>query len=632
MANVDTQIAAAQAYAASIKTTADAAFSTMRSDIANIGFITVVTTDPVLPNEPDDPVLLTAPTLAPVNLELPEEPGSAPVFQPIQPIEPGDAPEFGVTAPELTEPILPAEVAAFVDSAPAITTEFDFPTIPAALENPYIDAPNLVDRDEPEAPIVALPSFDAIKPVDNMTPPADLSTQFINAYNDVQPAMVSALRGHMETWLSTYNPQFHTQLARIEAQLATYLAGGTGLDAAVETAIYERAKDKDIAEARRTSRAAYANAAARGFTIPDGAAFSQDARARQAASDNLARSANEIAIKQAETEQANLQFAVTTSAALRNSMLSASLSYHGSLISINGQALDYAKSILGSIVQVYNLTVTAFQARLDAYRADAQVFDTRMRAALASVEVYKARIDALQALTNVDRARVDVYRARIDALNTYAQIYRTQVQTVVERASLEKLKVDLFRTRVDAFVATVQGKKAEYDGYAAALSGQEARMRVFGAQVAAHSAEVTSFRAKIEAKAAVVDATAKTNQALALQYKSELDGYSTVVEARGKKAAIEIDVQRALINAFEAEVKASMGNVSMQVDVFKAKAEIILKKALANIEGQIRNADMVLGRTRVVAEMGAAQAQVYQGMAGAALSGMNTLVSQSLAE
>lgn len=632
MATVDTQIAAAQEYATQIKADADTAFSQMRSDINNIGFTLVSFNGANLPQEPDYPETLIAPTLMPVNLELPEEPGAAPDFQPIQPIEPGDAPEFGVEAPEFDDPGLPSEAAPFVDTPPAIITDFVFPTVPAALENPFIEAPNLIDRAEPEAPTVALPSFEAIKPTDDMTAPADLSAQFINAYNDVQPSMVAALRGHMESWIATYNPQYHTQLAAIEDKLTAYLAGGTGLPAAIEDQIYERARTKNAAEARRASDAAFDAMAGRGWTVPGASVAASIRASRQAASDNNAQAAREIAIRSVEIEIENIKFAVTTSTALRNAMLSATLSYHGSLISLNAQALDYAKSILGAVVQVYNLTVTAFTARLDAYKADAQVFDTRMRAALATVEVYKARIDALQALTNVDKSRVDVYRARIDSLNTYAQIYRTQVQTVVERASLEKMKVDLFKTKVEAYTATVQGKRAEYEGYAAALSGQEARMRVFGAQVQAHASEVASFRAKIDAQAAVVDATAKTNQATALQYKAELDGYSTVVDARGKKANLEIDVQRSELNAFEAQVRASMGNVAMQVDVYRAKAEIVLKNAALEIETLIKNADMVLGRTKVVAEMGVAQAQVYQGMAGSALAGMNTLVAQTLAE
>ena len=632
MANVETQITQAQNYAASIKSQADVALAQMQSNINNIGFTLVSFSGANLPEAPEIPETLTAPVLSPVNLDLPTEPDTAPEFLPISPIDPGQVPTLTATSPTLTLPTLPSQAAEFTVTPPSITTDFTFPDLPAELVNPVILAPTLPDRTEPTAATVALPSFEAVAPTGDLTAPTDLAGQMVAAYNDIHPAMVATLSAHQDAWLSRHNPQFFTQLARIEDQLETYLAGGTGLSAAVEDAIYERAKDKDIAEARRVTRAAYANAAARGFTIPDGAAFSQDARARQAAADNLARSANEIAIKQAEMEQANLQFAVTTSTGLRQAMLSASLSYHSNLIGINGQALDYAKTVVGYVVEVYNLTVRAFGAKLEAYRAEAAVYDTRLRAALADLERYRVEIDALQALTNVDRAKVDVYRAQLGALETRAQIYRTQVQTIVEQASLEKMKIDLFRTRVDAYVATVQGKRAEYDGYNAAINGQEALVRIYGTQVDAWKAEIDGFRANIDAQAATIRAQAQTNDALATRYKAQLDAYSTVVDARGKKANLELDVQRAELNTFEAQTRATTETVRLQATVYESNARIVLKNTELEVETLLKNAQMVVDRAKTVAELGVASARVYEGMAGAALSGMNTLVASTLAE
>lgn len=632
MANVETQISQAQGYAADVKNQADAAISQMRSDINNIGFTLVSFSGANLPDAPDIPETLTAPTLSPVNLELPVEPDTAPEFLPISPIDPGQLPTLTATSPTVTLPTLPNQAAEFTVTPPSITTDFTFPDLPAELVNPVITAPNLPDRIEPTAPAIALPSFDAVAPTGDMTPPADLAGQMVAAYNDVRPAMVATLGSHMDAWLTRHNPRFFTQMERIEEQLERYLAGGTGLSADVEDAIYERAKDKDIAEARRTTRQAYANAAARGFTIPDGATLSQDARARQAAADNLARSANEIAIKQAEMEQTNLQFAMTLSTNLRQAALSASLTYHSSLININGQALDYARSVVANIVEVYNLTVRAFSARLDAYRAEASVYDTRLKAALSALDVYRTEIAALQALTDVDRAKVDVYRAQLGALETRAQIYRTQVQTIVEQASLEKMKIDLFRTRVDAYVATVQGKRAEYDAYNAAINGQEALVRIYGTQVDAWKAEIDGFRANIEAQSATIRAQAQTNDALATRYRAELDAYSTVVDARGKKANLELDVQRAELNTFEAQTRATTETVRLQATVYESNARIILQNTQLEVETLIKNAMMVTERAKTTADLGAALAQVYQGMAASALSGMNTLVASTLAE
>lgn len=632
MADVETQITLAQEYAADVKSQADAALADMRHDIDNIGFTLVSFSGANLPESPDIPEALTAPTLSPVALDLPEEPDTAPEFLPISPIEPGTAPTLTATPPTLTLPTLPSQAPEFTVTAPDITTDFVFPEIPAELVNPVIAAPSLPDRIEPTAPTIALPSFDGVAPTGDLTPPADLAGQMVAAYNDVRPAMVATLEAHTDAWLTRHNPEFFTQLQRIEDQLATYLAGGTGLSSDVEDAIYERAKDKEIAEARRSSRQAYANAAARGFTIPDGAVFSQDARARQSASDNLARSANEIAIKQAEMEQANLQFAVTTSASLRQAALSASLSYHSNLISLNGQALEYARNVVANVVEVYNLTVRAFGAKLEAYRAEAAVYDTRLKAALASLDVYRTQIDALRALTDVDRAKVDVYRAQLGALETRANIYRTQVQTIVERANLEKMKVDLFRTRVEAYVATVQGKRAEYDGYNAAINGQEALVRIYGSQVDSYKAELDGFRAKIDAQAATIRAQAQTNDALATRYRAELDAYSTVVDARGKKANLELDVQRAELNAFEAQARTTLETIRLQATVYEANSRIVLENTRLEVETLIKNAQMVVERAKTIADLGVASAKVYEGMAGAALSGMNTLVASTLAE
>ena len=632
MAAAETLISEAQSYANSVKDLANDALGDMKLEIANVGFTAISFYGNTLPEAPQIPDALIAPTLSPVNLELPAEPADVLVFQDISAIEPGSAPVLTATAPTITVPSLPAPLSTFTEVMPIINTDYAFPEPPAELLNPLSPAPVLSDHAVPIKPTIALPSFDAITPTDASQAPTDLATQFTAAYRDVSPGMVASLEAGMDAMLVRVNPKYHTQMAAIEAQLSAYLAGGTGLSSTVETAIYERAKSKDLAEARRVSRAAIEDAASRGFTLPDGAAMSGIRKSRQAASDNLARSSNEIAIKQAEMEQQNLQFAVTTSTGLRTAMLSASLSYHGQLVSINGQALDHAKSVVGMVIEVYNLQIRQFEARLSAYRAETEAYNTRLKAALSYIDLYKAEIDALQALTSVDQAKVAVYRSQIDALQSLAGVYESRIKVVVEQASLEKLKLDLFKTKVEAFTATAQAKESEYRGFSAAMSGQESLVRIFGEQVNAHQSRVAAYRADIDAKATVIRAQADTNQARATQYKAKLDGYSTVVDARGKKANLELDIQRAELNAFDSQDRSTIANANLRNDVYKARSTIIIENTKLEIETLLKNAELNLGRSKSVADLGIASAQVYQGLASAALSGMNTLVAQTLAE
>jgi len=59
---------------------------------------------------------------------------------------------------------------------------------------------------------------------------------------------------------------------------------------------------------------------------------------------------------------------------------------------------------------------------------------------------------------------------------------------------------------------------------------------------------------------------------------------------------------------------------------------VAIENANLTVNTLIKNADLNLERSKSVAQIGVASAEVYKGLAGAALSGMNTLVAQTLAE
>jgi hypothetical protein len=325
MALVEQLIADAQAYTTSTVGLAEDAIGDMRDDIANVGFTAISFSGVTMPTAPELPDPITAPTLSPVNLELPTEPSTTLELTPISPIDVGYAPVLSATSPTLSMPTLPTQLPDFTDPPPVIQTDYTFPDVPDELENPLIAAPTLGTYTAPTAPTIALPSFDGVAPTANLDAPTDIAGTYDGSYRNASPMFVSSLQGHMDAMLAAHNPQFHTQMARIEAQLQTYLAGGTGLNPEVETAIYERSRTRQDAEARRAADSAWEETASRGFTIPGGAVFSGLRRSRQAAADNNAVAAREIVVMQAEMEQKNLQFAVTTSTALRQAMLGAAL-------------------------------------------------------------------------------------------------------------------------------------------------------------------------------------------------------------------------------------------------------------------------------------------------------------------
>jgi hypothetical protein len=629
MATVDELISDARNFAASSNEAAASLVAEAQSAMSAIISGPFVVSTPNIGQRPNTTINTTVPEFQAPSMNVGDEPDEPDEFIDIGDIDFGDVPADTLTPPTFNEPTKPSALQRFSATAPSVRFDFEFPEMPQALENIDVIAPTLSEHAVPEKPLVQIPTFGALAPTDDLTPPSDYVERMEAAYANIAPSMRAALDGQMNAWLARHNPRFFDQMAALESKLAQYIEGGTALTPQIEDQIYERTKSKVDAEYKRVHKTAYADAAKRGLTLPDGALMSALQEARQAGANNNAAAAAEIAIKQAELEQQNVQFAITTSSQLRATVMSAALSYYGSLVSLNGQALDYAKTVLSAMIEVYNSLVKAFEAKLELYKTEAQVFEVKMRAALAVIEIYKAEIAALEALTRVDLAKVELYKGRIEALGLLADVYKTKVEAVVSQASLEKMKIDLFGAQVQAFGVEAQAKNAEWQGYSAAIGGQEARMRAFGEQVRAYAARVEAYRTTIQAKSTQMEAITSHNRNLTAQYAARVQAYSAKVDAGAKLAATQIEHNRTQLQSFQAAMNAAEANAKVNIEYWRARANLVVKEFEAVIQAAVETARVSSQSARGVAEVAVAGAKVYEGLAGSALAGMNTLVSKS---
>ena len=629
--SVESITAAAQAYAATTVSNAVEALGAATSAIERMGYTQLSFAGQPLAQPPSNKSVLTLPTFDPVPLDLPGENFTASNFQDIPPLDPGKAPTFDAKLPTYTAPTAPAPLAEFKGVAPTIDTNIIFPNPPAALTAPLPTAPSFTARDAPIKPNTTLPAFTATAPTDLPTAPTNLDTTLANAYSGQVVSNMTMVNGYVDVMLAKYNPRYSEQMAAIETQLAKYLAGGTALNSTVEDAIYSRAREKNEVEAKRVRDAAYSEAASRGFTLPSGALTSAVARARQDAANNNAKTSTDIAIAQAEMEQKNLQFAVSTSASLRTTLLNTAMAYMSNLSTINGQALDYAKSILGAVIEIYNSALKAYNYKVEAFKAQVAQYETQLKFAMMGIEVYQQEIAALTALTGLDRAQVDVYRARIESLTSLTGVYRAQVEAVMGRVALEKARIDMFQGQVQAFGAQVQAKNAEWSGYNSQIEGQLGDVKVYQAQVSAYSAEVQGYSAAVSAGSETVRAAALTNDARAKQYAAEVSRYSAVVEARGKVASTELENQRQSVVAFQALAQAETSRAQVTNEYYKATSMVGIENAKLSIAAQVSSAEIARAYGGSLAQIHTAQAQIYGNLAGAAVAGMNTLAAQTLA-
>ena len=634
-ADVQPLISSAQNYATTLVGQASAAMSAASTSVAAVGFVVPVPHPVVFGEPPPKTTGLKAPVHPDIPFDVPPEPSETWwEFQNMDDLDLSGKPdELDTPRPTYVAPNKPSQLHDFTGLTPTVKTDFLFPDAPDELLHPNIEAPvikTLTDADRPR-PIgtLTIPNFEGVKPVDNTVVPTDHQARFEGAFRGKTSEMVTVIDGLVDAMLSKRNPQYQQQMAAIEAQLTKYLAGGTALNATVETAIYERSKAKTNAEARRLQQAAISDMAARGFTMPTGALTSALQQARQAGADNNAQAAREIVVMQAEMEQKNLQFAMTTSTGLRTAMVQATLSYHQNLTTINGQALEYAKSVLSAIIEVFNTQVRMYGQQLEAYKAEAAVYDVRVRAAMVQVERYLAEIKGLEATVNYDKNRVEIYRARVEALNSYAAVYRAQIEAMQGRVGMERLKLDIFQSQVQSYTAEVQGKNVEWQGYNAAISGETAKIGAYSAQVQYYVSEWQGYKTRLEQQNEEMRNRMAHNQQKAAEYQAKVALFNGVVNARGAVASTKLAVQRQDVAAFQEEVTLALSEANLKHEYYKSKSGVDLQNEANSMRAQIEDANSRREYGRTIAQLGTANATVYSGLANSAMAGMNTLVSNN---
>lgn len=628
MTQASALISAAQGYAATMLAAANSALGDAVSAASEIRLGSIIPGNVTLPESPPFGLGLTAPRLPPVGFDPPNAPSDTPQFQDIDAINPaeGKPADFIKTAPVPMPPMPPSALEEFRSSMSSLDLNVSFPDAPSIG---FGVAPTLSMFVAPDRPNTTVQPFGGATPLFDAEVPTGLDTKMLAWYHTAAPEFITMINGYVDAELLKINPQYHAQMARIEAQLTKYLDGGTGLDPAVEEAIYNRGRARNDLEARKVQDGVFADTAARGFTLPSGAMASALARARQDAANNANKTSNEIIVMQAEMEQKNLQFAVTTSTGLRTTMLNATLSYMQNLTTINGQALEYAKSILSAIVATFESAVKAYSARVEGLRAEVTAYDAYLKGVMADLERYKAELAGEQTKAQIDLAKVQVYTAVIQGQQALVQAYKVQVEAEISKASLQKLKIEVFQAQVQAYSAQVQGKNAEWQGYTAAWSGENSKQAGFKAEVDAYTAKVQGYAAGISAKSAAAQAQAMTNKARAEQWVAELSGFSAAVEAASKVSTTELENNRQEIVAFQAEASAKVAELNSYIEYYKATGQIGMEQAKLDTSTLIAVAEHTQKQQALIAQLHTANATVHANLAGAAMAGMNALAVES---
>jgi len=338
--------------------------------------------------------------------------------------------------------------------------------------------------------------------------------------------------------------------------IRTRLAGGTGLDPVVEQGIWDRARSREAQLAENNINEATRNHAARGFSLPSGALAAQIRDAQRVALAKASEVSRDIAIKQADLEQTNVQKTIDQGIALEGQLISYASQ-------IEQRAFEAASYLAENAVQVYNAQVEGYRVLIQKYTAYADIYRTLMQSETAKVEAYKAQIDGERAKAEVNKALIDQVRARIEVRQAQIALYKEQVLAAQALIEAEKIKVEVFGERVRAYVAEVNANTAKVEAFKAKVDSNRALVDIYGVDVQAYSAYTNALGQAARARADVYSATVSG-------YKAKVDAFSARVNAAAEKVRGLVAVKDLGLKSQQLRVEHADSGNRLQIEFYKA--------------------------------------------------------------
>ena len=373
----------------------------------------------------------------------------------------------------------------------------------------------------PGAPNVTFGAMGALMSISSIQAPSiDLREDWLQRLENMptleilQPVPYSYARG----------PEYTSQLLNgLKAKLNERLAGGTGLPPAIEQAIWDRARGREVAASRAAEREVMRNSEALGYVLPAGVTAHQLQEAQQGTATRLAELSRDIAVKQADLEQANMREAISAGMQLEKQLIE----YSSEREQLSFQA---ARAVAEMGIAAYNGRLQHLQTLMQGYQTLAAGYKTIIEGELAKVDVFKARVEAERSKTEVNRAVVEQYKASIEAGMAQVEIYKAQVGGAQAQIEYEKAKVSAAGERVRGFVAQINAESAKLEGY-------KARVSALASQQSAEVAKISAFGTRAQAQGDVSRARISRYEAVVRAKAGEWDGFRAEVQAEQARIA-----------------------------------------------------------------------------------------------
>jgi NifU-like protein involved in Fe-S cluster formation len=493
---------------------------------------------------------------------------------------------FDASPPVLAFGAPPAESFGLAPDAPGISLVFDDPTLSVALPAP----PSMLSLNVRPFDGISLPAA----PLD--APQLDLAAPAIREYTpgaQYASSLLSAVQAELERRITQ---------------------GGTGLNPAVENAIWDRGRERE-ARTMRDQLQELDRFESLGYALPPGVWL--DARLKIATENAAANMgvSREIMIKQAELELEGVRDALNIA-----QQVEATATQYAN--QVEQRAFEASRYATEAGISIYNARVQAYTAFLDAYKTKVAIYEAQVRAELSRVDAYRAEVQAEQAKADINRALVEEFKVKTEAALSAIEVYKAEIAGIQTKAQIEKLKIETFGEQVRAYSARVNAYTAGVEAFKATVSAETAKQDAFRSAVQAYGI-------RVDAGAKVIDARIAEYSARVQAKDAEWRAYTARAQAESERVRAIASKNDAVARMYQAEAGANNGFNEVLGRQWTATTQAAINSANISLEQAKANAELFTTQRSLVMDAAKVGATVSAQLGAAALSANNYSTSFS---
>jgi hypothetical protein len=418
------------------------------------------------------------------------------------------------------------------------------------------------------------------------------------------------------------------------AKLTEVMAGSPALDILTRELMYQQANeiitDSEIAAEQQIM----AESAARGFSLPNGAATAKMLEATKKAAYNRLEAAEAVRDETYKITRAQVDTAMAKAIALELKHSSIQLKYYAQLLETQKYNVKLHVTLFDSIAALFNAKVKVLNIQVGAYSA-------YIRSVLEQYAGHNAELGAINAKVMTFKAETDAYSAQVSTIESIAKIntlkvedallavkeYEAYIGAVDNNIKIIKLNLESYRTAVGAYAKSIDADVAYVSAYADYVGAESAKIQVTEANIQSYSSFWSAERARAGAYENWASAASSVINAEMAEYKDYAAAQRSYIATMSDKVNASVRA----ISTYLSSMDTVSSYTSSYNRAFAAWSAFDMSVQLNNAEIQLTQDTLRTSaqadETRLEAGRLSATVTIMAGLAQAAYSVIGTSVS-----